>query len=120
MLHNYFKLAFRNLWRNKVFSFINIGGLSLGLACCMLIFLYIKDEISYDRFHAKKDQIYRVTANITNEGDVTKTGSTNRVGGPSFKQAIPEIEAFVRMQEDFYIVRQQENTFNQEVVFTDE
>ncbi|MGV3587148.1 MAG: ABC transporter permease [Adhaeribacter sp.] len=120
MLHNYFKLAFRNLWRNKVFSFINIGGLSLGLACCMFIFLYIKDEISYDRFHAKKDQIYRVTANIINEGEITKTGSTNMVVGPSFKQAIPEIEAFVRMQEDFYIVRQQENTFNQEVVFTDE
>ncbi|KAA5549457.1 ABC transporter permease [Adhaeribacter rhizoryzae] len=120
MLHNYFKLAFRNLWRNKVFSFINIGGLSLGLACCMLIFLYIKDEVSYDRFHAKKDRIYRVTANIINEGEVTKTGSTNMVVGPSFKQAIPEIEAFVRMQEDFYIVRQQENTFNQEVVFADE
>ncbi|GEO02360.1 ABC transporter permease [Adhaeribacter aerolatus] len=120
MLHNYFKLAFRNLWRNKVFSFINIGGLSLGLACCMLIFSYIKDEISYDRFHAKKGQIYRITANIINEEEVTKTGSTNMVVGPAFKQAIPEIEAFVRMQEDFYIVRQQENTFNQEVVFADE
>ena len=120
MLQNYFKLAFRNIWRNKVFSFINIGGLSLGLACCMLIFLYIKDEISYDRFHEKKDRIYRVTATISNEGDVRKIGSTNMVVGPAFKAEIPEIESFVRLQENYYIVRQKEATFNQEVVFADE
>ena len=54
MLKNYFVIAIRNLWRNKVFSTINISGLSIGLACCMLIFLYTKDEVSYDRFHEKK------------------------------------------------------------------
>ena len=51
MFKNYFKTAFRNLVRNKVYSFINIVGLSLGLASAMLIILYIKDEVSYDRFH---------------------------------------------------------------------
>ncbi len=50
MFRNYFKTAIRNLLRNKVYSFINIAGLSLGLACCLLIFLYSKDELSYDRF----------------------------------------------------------------------
>jgi len=61
MFKNYFKTAFRNLSRNKVYAFINIAGLSLGLACAMLIILYTKDEVSYDRFHANVDNIYRVT-----------------------------------------------------------
>ena len=52
MFKNYFKTAIRNLMRNKVFSFINITGLSIGLACCILILLFTKDELSYDRFHA--------------------------------------------------------------------
>lgn len=61
MLKNYFIIALRNLARNKIYSFINIAGLSLGLACSMLIILYVKDEVSYDRFHAGVGQIYRIT-----------------------------------------------------------
>ena len=60
MIKNYFKIAFRNLWRNKIFSIIKILGLSIGLTVCMLIFLYTKDEISYDRFHKNKAQLYRI------------------------------------------------------------
>ncbi len=56
MFTNYFKIALRNLTRNKVYSFINIAGLSLGLACSMLIILYVKDEVSYDRFHSEVNQ----------------------------------------------------------------
>ena len=63
MFKNYFKTALRNLTRNKVYSFINITGLSLGLACSMLIILYVKDEVSYDRFHKNVTQIYRITSN---------------------------------------------------------
>ena len=61
LVNNYFKIAWRNLVRNKVYSGINILGLSLGLACCMLIILYSKDEVSYDRFHANAKNIYRIT-----------------------------------------------------------
>ena len=61
MLQNYLKIALRNLFHNKVFSFINIAGLSIGLACCMLIVLYTKDEVSYDRFHKNVNNIYRIT-----------------------------------------------------------
>jgi hypothetical protein len=60
MLKNYLKIAIRNLTRNKIFSVINIAGLSLGLTCCMLIVLYTKDEVSFDRFQANKDHLYRV------------------------------------------------------------
>src|SRR5882724_4061234 len=120
MFSNYFKVAFRNIWRNKVFSFIHISGLSIGLACCMLIFLYTKDEVSYDRFHEKKDRIFRVTATMTNDKEAHKTGSTNMVVGPSFKQEIPEMETFVRMQDNPFLVRRGAETFNQEAMFVDE
>ena len=62
MFKNYFKTAFRNLARNKVYSFINIAGLSLGLACAMLIMLYVKDEVSFDRFHKNVNNIYRIVS----------------------------------------------------------
>ena len=60
MFANYLKLAFRNLWRRKFFSAINILGLAIGLACCLLIYFYITDELSYDKFHEAHDSIYRV------------------------------------------------------------
>jgi putative ABC transport system permease protein len=54
MLRNYFKIALRNLWRHKSYSFINISGLAVGMACCLLILLFVQDELAYDRFHARK------------------------------------------------------------------
>jgi hypothetical protein len=60
MIKNYLTIAFRNLSRNKVFSFINIFGLALGLACSMLILLWVKDELTWDRIHPNIDQLYRV------------------------------------------------------------
>ena len=62
MFNNYFKIALRNLQRNKIYSFINIAGLSIGLACAMLILLYVKDEVSYDRFHKNVNNIYRIAS----------------------------------------------------------
>jgi putative ABC transport system permease protein len=61
MLKNYFKVAWRSLVRNKAYSIINVTGLAVGIACCVLISLYVKDELSYDRYHANADNIYRVT-----------------------------------------------------------
>ena len=63
MIRNYLTIAFRNLLRNKVFSFINIFGLALGLACSMLILLWVQDELTWDRFHPNIDQLYRVYIN---------------------------------------------------------
>ena len=62
MFKNYFKIAVRNLWRHKVFSFINILGLAVGISACFLIYLYVSFETSYDNFHSKADRIYRVVA----------------------------------------------------------
>ena len=64
MIRNYLKIAWRNLWRSKGFSFINITGLAAGLACFIIIALYVADELSYDRYHEKADRIYRINSYI--------------------------------------------------------
>jgi len=91
MFKNYFKVALRNLWKNKIYTFINITGLAIGLACCMLIILYTKDEVSYDRFHANAPNIYHVVSKVTApDGHVTNMSSTGNRPGPAFKESIPE------------------------------
>jgi putative ABC transport system permease protein len=70
MFKNYFKIAFRNLWRNKAFSAINIGGLALGLAVCLLITLYVVNELSYDKYNANADRIYRVNSDFKVNGSL--------------------------------------------------
>src|ERR1043165_8583210 len=99
MIKNYFKIAFRNLGRNKIYSLINIAGLSIGLACAMLIILYVKDEVSYDRFHSNVGNIYRiVTQGIDKGGKGRKDPNTGYLQGPRFAENIPEIKHFVRIQ----------------------
>ncbi len=121
MFKNYFTTAFRNLWRNKIFSLINIVGLSVGLACCMLIFLYTKDELSYDRFHENKDKIYHLTADFTNpEGQVNKGSSTGMMPGPNFKRQVPEVEDFVRIQSANFTVKRGTDVFDQEALYADD
>src|SRR6478736_3631099 len=95
MFKNYFKTAFRNLERNKAYSFINIAGLSIGLACAMFIMLYVKDEVSFDRFHKNVDHIYRI-ARKSNRINVN--GTTGFLQGPRFTQNVPGIKSFVRVQ----------------------
>ena len=100
MFKNYFKIALRNLARNRVYSTINIMGLSLGLACAMLIILYTKDELSFDRFHANTENIYRITSNrVGPDGDIKfRSTSSGIFQGPRFTANIPEIKSYVRMQ----------------------
>src|SRR5437763_12957348 len=100
MFKNYFTVALRNLLRNKIYAFINIAGLSIGLACAMLIILYVKDEVSYDRFHSNVGNIYRVvTQSIDRKGvKGRKDGNTGYFQGPRFAQNIPEIQSYVRIQ----------------------
>src|SRR6202521_4328390 len=94
MFKNYFKTAFRNLTRNKIYSFINIAGLSLGLACAMLIMLYVKDEVSFDKFHKNVNHIYR----IARKANGNNGGTTGFLQGPRFTQNVPGIKSFVRVQ----------------------
>src|ERR1700744_6587664 len=70
MIRNYFKIAWRNLIKNKASSFINIGGLAVGMAVVMMIGMWIYDELSFDRYHKNYDRIAQVVQNVTNNGEV--------------------------------------------------
>jgi len=100
MIRNYFKIALRNIQRNKIYSFINIAGLSLGLAAAMLIILYVKDEVSYDRFQKNFDNTYRITFTMLNkDGSIQhRDGITGYLQGPKFTANVPGIQSFVRIQ----------------------
>ncbi|MCE7065611.1 ABC transporter permease [Dyadobacter sp. CY326] len=119
MIKNYLKIAIRNLTRNKIFSFINIAGLSLGLTCCMLIVLYTKDEVSFDRFQEKKDQLFRIQVTMSDARETRTIGSTNTVHGPSFKQEIPEIKEIVRAQSNSFVTRKGNELLSEDVLFAD-
>ena len=100
MWRNYLKTAVRALLRYKGYSFINIIGLSLGLACAMLIILYVRDEVSYDAFHEKGSQIYRVDREmIQPDGSIHNSGYTGYFQGPRFAAQVPEVQGFVRFQQ---------------------
>jgi len=98
MIRNYFKIAFRNLLRYKGFSFINIFGLATGMACSLLIFLFVKDEISYDRFHKDADKIYRVVKDFVNDdGSRLPDATTPPALSPAMQRDIPEIARTTRV-----------------------
>lgn len=98
MLRNFLKISFRHLLRKKVFSFINIFGLTAGLASCILIGLYVADELSFDRFHANADRIVRVTMDFQrgNSSTPNQFVTTGTKPGPQFKRLFPVVEDYTR------------------------
>ncbi|MCG8607611.1 ABC transporter permease [bacterium] len=120
MIRNYIKIALRNLLKHRVYSAINIFGLSVGIACCILIFLFVKNEWSYDSFHANKERLYRVYA--SRESDSGEPAIHSYVPmplGPTLKAEYPEIEATVRFKVRTAVIRVQDNLVRERVVFTD-
>ena len=99
MLTNYLKIAWRNLLRNKVYSAINIVGLSIGLATCLLISLFVFDELSYDRFNEKADRIVRVVFRGTMNGGQINEANVMPPVAQTLKTDYPEVEAATRIRE---------------------
>src|SRR3982751_557714 len=97
MLRNYFKTALRNLHRNKANSFINIAGLSTGLACVIFIVLYVQDDLSYDKFLKDAERIYQVNLNGNIGGQAFLGGGTPPPAGAALVSAFPEIETYTRI-----------------------
>jgi putative ABC transport system permease protein len=98
MIWNNLKIAIRNLWRDKVFSIINISGLAIGLACCIIIFLFVDDELSYDKYHKDYQQIYRIGIEAK-LGDMEIKGPfTANPLGPTLLNEFPEVKEAVRMR----------------------
>jgi putative ABC transport system permease protein len=120
MLKNYLKTDWRTLLRAKTYSLINMVSLSLGLACAMLIILYIRDETSYDRFHHHVQQIYRVDRRITRENGARDAGgSTGYLQGPAFATRVPEIEQFVRVRTDGGQMKRGTDVMYQSLLYAD-
>ena len=96
MLKNYFKIAFRQLKKNKGYSFLNIFGLALGMACAMLILLWVNDEFQYNRFHKNYSTLYQVMENQSYEGKTYTFAALPGKFGPSIKEELPEIKYSAR------------------------
>lgn len=113
MLRSYFKIAFRNLWRHKVMSGINILGLATAIACCIMIALYVFHERGYDRFHKNADRIVRVTMEFASDGTPNKVGVTGNKVYPDFKRVFPEVENGVRTYPASEIVQYGNKVFDE-------
>lgn len=135
MFKNYLKIAFRNIQKHKLYSLINIFGLTLGITCCIVIYLFISDEFSYDNFHENGTNIYRVEETSyqipkwevepTPFFDTRVANGINKSPwlplplGPTLKDRFPEIVSFVRPDEGTVVVRNENESFEQEVLYTD-
>jgi putative ABC transport system permease protein len=121
LLENSFKTAIRNLKRQKAYSFINIAGLSVGLACCILIVLYIHFELSFDRYHQNTDHIYRIIEIEYKDGKQEFSASTPAPLGPALAREFPEISRSVRFFHPSWIekwkISHKNRTFFEENVF---
>src|SRR6185295_18558721 len=98
MLQSYLKIALRNLFRSKVYSLINISGLSLGIACCLLLALYVQDELSYDQHHQRLNDLYRIDTQFeSNVIGIDKLGHVSPPIAMTLRDELPEVEAAVRV-----------------------
>jgi putative ABC transport system permease protein len=97
MFNNYFKTAWRNLWKNRIFSFINISGLTIGLTSFILIALFVFDELTFDRLHKNADNIYRVVESKTSEGKTDRRSGTGFQVSARAKAGFPEIQDVARL-----------------------
>jgi len=114
MIKNYLKIAFRNLWRHRVFSFINILGLTVGMTACFLIFLYVKFELSYDKFNSKAANIYRLNTDIKTPSETINTSVTAWPFAPNIKREFPEVETFTRVNNGSFLVRKGDAKFQED------
>jgi len=121
MLKNYIKIAFRSLLKNKLYSIINVTGLAIGLSCIMMIYLYIQDEYSFDNFHEKKDDIFRVIRiNNSEQGGIrSKDAWLPYPTGGVLKDFFPEVEESIRFDNAKGIIRYKEKMFEEQITFTD-
>lgn len=119
MFRNYFKTALRNLSRNKVYAFINIAGLAIGLACAILIILYVKDEVSFDRFHNNGPRLYRIVSKASRNGEERYSASTGLLQGPRFTRNVTGIQSFVRIQNGREDFKKGADVESQDLLFVD-
>ncbi len=121
MFANYLKIALRNLWKNKSFSAINVIGLAVGLATCLLILFYVADELSYDRYNKNADRIYRVDGDIQFAGNHFILAVAPDPMGPTLKREFPQVEQSVRFRYNggFLVRKGSSNLSEDRAIFAD-
>ncbi len=123
MFINHIKFSLRHLWQNKLYSIINISGLAIAIACVLLAVLYIEEERSYDGFHEKKENLYRIlTSRTDDKGNRGTVAGTGQPQGSAFKEAVPEIVDYTRLMGGDIRgdVVANNKTFNLQMLFVDE
>src|SRR5689334_13571693 len=98
MYRSYFKMSWRNLLKNRQLFVINVTGLALGIATCLIILLFVADELSYDRFNEKSDRIVRVVLKGKVNGEVIKEAVTPAPVAPTLKNEFPEVADATRIR----------------------
>ncbi len=121
MLKTYLKIAVRNFMRERFYSFINLGGLAIGIAVVLAISLYILQELSYDRFHSKADRIYRVAMHVEMGGNAADFNATFPPLAKAIESEVPDVESAVRIEQyDGKVFRNDDRVFAEsDVLFTD-
>jgi len=120
MFINYLKIALRNIKRHKGYSFINIVGLAAGMACCILIFLWVRDELSYDKFHKNVNDIYRVVFADHSTGQTVHSWRTPPPLAPAMKETFPGIVDSTRFHiRESILVKHQDKSFRETAGFAD-
>ena len=124
MFKNYFTTTFRNLWKNKTYSFINIFGLAVGTLCCLYILVYVQDQYSYDKHHTNAKNIYRITTSLSVTGDKHTNATSSPPIAPAMKNDFAEVQQFTRVITTIgvkqHLLRYKEKSFyEKEAVFVD-
>jgi predicted permease len=121
MLKNYFKVAFRNLLKHKGYSFINVTGLALGMACCFLILLWVQDEVQTDAFHEKIDSLYLVRGFVHYGSEVREGNGSVPNLGPALKREFPEVINAARFNngQGDYLLQYKDKQFKERIQLAD-
>ena len=114
MIKNYFKIAWRNITRNKAFSAINTFGLASGLTCFMLIAVFVYSELNYDKYPIEAKNIYRINVSVTGNGDVAVYPNVDFGVGEGIKKAFPEVKALTRVSPTVDFVKYDDKQFKEE------
>ncbi|WP_338875209.1 ABC transporter permease [Spirosoma sp. SC4-14] len=117
MLRNYLKIAVRNLWRNKLYTGLNVGGLAIGLAACLIMVLYVNHEFSYDTYHPNADRIVRVTTILKTPESPVAIASGPLLLAHVLKRDYPEVETAVRFKPTGAIVRTKDKLVGESDVY---
>lgn len=114
MFKNYLKIAWRNIRKNKLYSSINLVGLTIGITCCILIGVYILDELGYDKFNTNASRIARITMEYGVGGTTNYASTTGTKPGPQFKRTFPEVEDYTRLMKYPRVVAYEDNMFTEQ------